>query len=82
MDEKPHSGEIQQIFPLFLLLLITLTVSFNLDVQNTSPNVIFFTDISPQTVPHVEPTTILPFIFLLVSLCFAMISQEFGRVFG
>lgn len=70
------------IFPLFLLLLITLTVSFNLDVQNTSPNVIFFTDISPQTVPHVEPTTILPFIFLLVSLCFAMISQEFGRVFG
>lgn len=68
------------LFPPGLLLLLVIISLLRVEVIINSPSEIFFHSFgSSEPQPPVNAQIILPFIFVLVSSVFALISQELGK---
>lgn len=68
-------------FPFILALLLLLVVIFRVEVNVTSPEVLFLQGLRDNSF-RLEPEFLLPVIFLLVAAIFIPIAQELGRVFA
>lgn len=68
------------LFPFFLLMVISLTNLLQVDINLSSPDVIFFRPIF-QGDGVDPPEIVLPIIFFLVSLIFVPLAQEAGKIF-
>lgn len=69
-------------FPAALLLLLGVVSLLRIDVVINSPSELFFQALNEDRLPAVNALIILPFIFIMVSVVFALISQEMGKVFA
>lgn len=68
-------------FPFILLTLLVLVVIFRIEVNVTSPDVLFFQGLRDNRF-RLEPEFLLPVVFLFVAAVFIPLAQELGRVFS
>lgn len=73
--------QLPTLFPPALAVLLMLSWLVKIEVNVLTPDIIFFNTIAPPDRPILEPTIVLPLIFLLTALVFIPLSQFLGQQF-